>query len=289
MRKNFEQDKEKLSQASAEHLREIQGKFSAEKAELTGLMRVQESQLSAMIEKLKAENELLKSETESLIDSKASFSLQLQAKESEVLHLRNKAAEADFYESKCHEFERQLMQLRENLAIFHEDIQISRQELLETQQALEHAKKANEAHAMFTLAVINSGIGNEKAEALQLENDNLRQQLSNLNGLLDTLETGIETSEAKNSVYVKSYAQMQQQIERLVGHSNNKQRIQYVGKLQTENRELKEEQAKLRSKVDAMQKKVSQQELQLRKYRDKENRGESHATTTMSTTHSRFY
>ncbi|XP_028967675.1 hyaluronan mediated motility receptor [Galendromus occidentalis] len=278
LKKNSEQDRERLSRASADHLREVQEKFSAEKSELLETM-----------EKIKIENELLKSETASLIDAKASFSLQLQAKESEVLHLRNKAAEADFYGSKCRELENQSLQMRENIAILHEDVQATRQELIEVQQALENANRANEAHAMFTLAVINSGSGGQQVEALQTENENLRHQLSTLNELMDRLETGIETSEAKNSVYVKSCAQMQEQIQRLVGHSNNKQRIQYVGKLQTENRELKEEQAKLRSKVDAMQKKVSQMETQLRKQKDKENRLDTMAGNTMSVTQSRYY
>ena len=279
MRSKFEQDKEKLSQISADHLREIQEKFVAEK-----------SALSASVEELRTENELLKSETGSLIDSEASLSLQLKSKESEVLHLRSKAAEADFYKSKCRETEDLFRQVQDRVAMLTDDIQVARQDLMETHEALEHARKANEAHAMFSLAVIKSGAGSQKVEALQLENDNLRHQLSSLTELLDNLETGIKTTEATNSAYVKSYAQMQQQIERLVGHNNNKQRIQYVGKLQTENRELKEEQAKLRSKVDSMQKKVSQLELQLRSYKEnRENRPETVAGTTMSMTHSKFY
>lgn len=257
---SFEVDRQKIDDSTTARLHELQEKLDREKHDAVSAVQ--------------RENELLKNDRGALVSEKEALRTQLADRDSEIVELRQSKAEAEFFSHKCRELESETSQLRESISMLQDDVASSRQELTYVQRHLDEERRANEAHATFTLAVINSQCsgGGERVEALQAENDRLRHHLQSVTQLLDTLENGIESSEKQKSAYVSSLAETQEQIRRLVGHTNNKQRIQYVGKLQQENRELKEEQAKMRAKVDASNRRVGQLEQQLRRYREHENR-----------------
>lgn len=263
---SFEADRKKIEDSTTVRLQELQEKLDREKREAVNAVQHE-------IERLQNDRQLMLSDCEVLKTQLADSNAEIQQSK----------AEADFFSHKCRELESETGELRESVLMLEEDVAACRQELIYVQQHLDEERRVNEAHAAFTLAVINShcdGSG-DRVEILQAENDRLRHHLESVTQLLNALETGIESSEKQKSAYVSSLAETQEQICRLVGHSNNKQRIQYVGKLQRENRELKEEQAKMRAKADTSNRRVVQLEQQLRKYREQENRLD-HTTSTIA-------
>ncbi|OQR70438.1 hypothetical protein BIW11_11640 [Tropilaelaps mercedesae] len=267
MKASFEADRQKIDESTSARLRSFQEKFEREKNEA--------------VDSLRQEAERFQSDRAALISETESLKSQLGSADVELKQLRQSKTEAEFFSHKCRELEAETEKLRGNVSMLQEEVGTARQNLVYVQQHLDDERRANEAHATLTLAMINAHCsgGGERVEALQAENDKLKHHLDSVTQLLNTLENGIESSEKQKSVYVSSLAETQEQIRRLVGHSNNKQRIQYVGKLQQENRELKEEQVKLRAKVDASTKRLAQLEQQLRRAREHENRLDHTAAT----------
>lgn len=269
MKAAHEGDRKAFEASTESRLQNLRQNLNEEKAKAIDVARAK------FEAELKSERELTVAEKSTLTSEKAALSAELSSIRTEVANLRQAKTEAEFFSRKCRDLERDCERMRESVNALQEDVATTQQELVYVRQKLDDERRANELHATFTMAIVRSqcgagGFGSERVEALQTENDRLRHHLESVTQLLNTLENGIECSEKQKSAYVSSLAETQEQIRRLVGHQNSKQRIQYVGKLQQENRELKEEQAKLRAKIDASARRVTQLEQQLRRLRDSE-------------------